>query len=43
MLVMPVGRMHDQRLIKLRRVSANSYEQQDLGGVSFVPLITGES
>jgi protein-L-isoaspartate(D-aspartate) O-methyltransferase len=43
MLVMPVGRLHDQRLVKVRRISAHSYEQEDLGAVRFVPLITGES
>jgi protein-L-isoaspartate(D-aspartate) O-methyltransferase len=42
-LVMPVGAMHGQRLIKVHKSSANSYEQQDLGAVSFVPLIAGES
>jgi len=42
-LVMPVGPMHDQRLIKVHRSSANSYDEEDLGAVSFVPLITGES
>ena len=43
LLVMPVGPMHNQRLVKLRRTGADSYEQDDLGAVSFVPLITGES
>ena len=42
-LVMPVGPMHDQRLIKVHRSGANSYDEEDLGAVSFVPLITGES
>ena len=42
MLVMPVGPMHDQRLIKLHRSSASSYDEEDLGAVSFVRLITGE-
>ena len=35
--------MHDQRLIKMRRSSAKSYDEEDLVAVSFVPLITGES
>lgn len=43
MLVMPVGHMHDQRLIKVHRSGINSYEEEDLGAVSFVPLIAGES
>jgi protein-L-isoaspartate(D-aspartate) O-methyltransferase len=42
MLVMPVGSMHEQRLVKVHRSSVNSYEEEDLGAVSFVPLITGE-
>jgi protein-L-isoaspartate O-methyltransferase len=43
-LVMPVGAAHGaQRLIKMQRTGANSYEEEDLGAVSFVPLITGES
>jgi hypothetical protein len=40
---MPVGELRSQRLIKVRRISANCYEQEDLGAVSFVPLITSES
>jgi protein-L-isoaspartate(D-aspartate) O-methyltransferase len=43
MLVMPVGPMHQQRLVKVHRSTANAYEEEDLGAVSFVPLITGES
>ena len=43
MLVMPVGSLGEQRLIKVHRSSADSYEEQALGAVSFVPLITGES
>jgi len=41
-LVMPVGPLHKQRLVKVHRGSASSYEEEDLGAVSFVPLITGE-
>lgn len=41
MLVMPIGPMHGQRLIKVHKSSANAYEEMDLGAVSFVPLITG--
>jgi protein-L-isoaspartate(D-aspartate) O-methyltransferase len=42
-LVMPVGSQGEQHLIKMRRRNANSYQEEDLGAVSFVPLITGES
>jgi protein-L-isoaspartate(D-aspartate) O-methyltransferase len=39
-LVMPVGeRRGDQRLIRVTRTSANHFEEDDLGGVTFVPLI----
>jgi protein-L-isoaspartate(D-aspartate) O-methyltransferase len=39
-LVMPVGeRRREQRLVKVTRTSANSFEEEDLGAVSFVPLI----
>jgi protein-L-isoaspartate(D-aspartate) O-methyltransferase len=39
-LVMPVGdTQRDQRLVKVTRTGPASYEEQDLGGVSFVPLI----
>jgi protein-L-isoaspartate(D-aspartate) O-methyltransferase len=37
-LIMPVGDV-DQRLIKITRVSATRFEEEDLGGVAFVPLI----
>jgi hypothetical protein len=30
-------------LVKVHKSSANSYEEEDLGAVSFVPLISGES
>jgi protein-L-isoaspartate(D-aspartate) O-methyltransferase len=39
-LVMPVGKtQREQRLIKVRRLSATHFEEEDLGGVMFVPLI----
>ena len=39
-LVMPVGRRAlGQSLLKVKRLSEVDFEQQDLGGVSFVPLI----
>lgn len=39
-LVIPVGQQKDyQRLVRVSRVSAGSFEEEDLGGVRFVPLI----
>jgi protein-L-isoaspartate(D-aspartate) O-methyltransferase len=39
-LVIPVGEERlEQRLIKVTRTSATHYEEEDLGGVVFVPLI----
>ena len=39
-LVMPVGReLGSQRLIRLTRTTADKFEEEDLGGVVFVPLI----
>jgi protein-L-isoaspartate(D-aspartate) O-methyltransferase len=39
-LVIPIGRApRDQRLIKVTRTGAADFEQEDLGGVAFVPLI----
>lgn len=39
-LVMPVGEtMRHQRLIKVKRLGANHFDEEDLGAVSFVPLI----
>lgn len=38
-LVIPVGPLGDQRLLKLRRTEAGRFEEEDLGAVSFVPLI----
>ncbi|HEY9236357.1 MULTISPECIES: protein-L-isoaspartate(D-aspartate) O-methyltransferase [Phenylobacterium] len=42
-LVMPVGEPGgEQRLVRLTRTSAGDFEQEDLGGVGFVPLIGQE-
>lgn len=39
-LVMPVGRSaREQRLVKIRRLGANHFDEEDMGAVSFVPLI----
>jgi protein-L-isoaspartate(D-aspartate) O-methyltransferase len=39
-LVMPVGASpREQRLVKVRRIGANHFDEEDLGPVSFVPLI----
>ena len=39
-LVMPVGeRAWGQRLLKLTRIDAGTFRQEDLGGVVFVPLV----
>ncbi|AFL54015.1 protein-L-isoaspartate(D-aspartate) O-methyltransferase [Sinorhizobium fredii] len=38
-VVIPVGPRDEQRLMKITRVNATTFEQQDLGGVRFVPLI----
>jgi protein-L-isoaspartate(D-aspartate) O-methyltransferase len=39
-LVMPVGKdLGSQRLIKLTRLTETEFEEEDLGGVRFVPLI----
>ena len=39
-LVMPIGEPHSvQSLVKVTRVGADDYEQEDLGPVRFVPLI----
>jgi protein-L-isoaspartate O-methyltransferase len=37
---MPVGKGHrEQRLVKVIRRDATHFEEEDLGGVKFVPLI----
>lgn len=42
-LVVPVGAEgHFQRLVKLTRTGEETFSQEDLGGVSFVPLIGDE-
>jgi len=42
-LIMPVGAERgEQRLMRIKRVAANKYEEEDLGGVVFVPLIGEE-
>ena len=42
-LVIPVGKEADgQRLLKVTRTGATTYEEEDLGGVQFVPLIGEE-
>lgn len=38
-LVIPVGPPEEQRLMKVTRVNATTFEEQDLGGVRFVPLV----
>ncbi|MGH6828191.1 MAG: protein-L-isoaspartate(D-aspartate) O-methyltransferase [Rhizomicrobium sp.] len=38
-LVMPVGQADEQRLLRLRRTGDRAFEEDDLGGVRFVPLI----
>jgi protein-L-isoaspartate(D-aspartate) O-methyltransferase len=39
-LVIPVGSsIHTQTLLRVRRISENEYQEEDLGGVRFVPLI----
>lgn len=38
-LVMPVGEPGDQRLVKVTRRDATHFEEEDLGGVGFVPLV----
>jgi len=38
-LVIPIGEAGSQTLCKIRRVSATECEQEDLGSVTFVPLI----
>jgi protein-L-isoaspartate(D-aspartate) O-methyltransferase len=39
-LVMPIGANRErQRLVKLTRASAMQFEEEDLGEVSFVPLV----
>lgn len=42
-LVIPVGdRGGEQRLLRITRITGNKFEEEDLGGVMFVPLIGEE-
>jgi protein-L-isoaspartate(D-aspartate) O-methyltransferase len=41
-LVMPVGDEGSQRLLRVWRTDTGTFEQEDLGGVRFVPLIGAE-
>jgi protein-L-isoaspartate(D-aspartate) O-methyltransferase len=42
-LVIPVGdRLEEQRLLRVTRMSATKFEEEDLGGVTFVPLVGAE-
>ncbi|MDC7745999.1 MULTISPECIES: protein-L-isoaspartate(D-aspartate) O-methyltransferase [Rhizobium] len=38
-LIIPVGRGEEQRLKRITRTGATAFEDEDLGGVRFVPLI----
>ena len=38
-LIMPIGSETDQRLIRITRTGATTFEEEVLGGVRFVPLI----
>ncbi|WP_064696737.1 protein-L-isoaspartate(D-aspartate) O-methyltransferase [Rhizobium aegyptiacum] len=38
-LIIPVGRGDEQRLKRITRTGATTFEEEDLGGVCFVPLI----
>jgi len=42
-LIIPVGQQGDQKLILITRASEDSYEQQDLEAVSFVPMLSGNN
>lgn len=39
-LIIPVGSAEEQRLMQITRVNATTFEEQDLGGVRFVPLVS---
>ena len=41
-LVIPVGGRGSQTLMRVRRTGADSFEEEDFGGVAFVPLIGEE-
>lgn len=38
-LILPVGQAGGQRLIKMTRASATTFQEEDLGAVIFVPLV----
>jgi len=41
-LIIPVGDADEQRLLRIRRLGEQEFEEDDLGGVRFVPLIGAE-
>lgn len=42
LLVIPIGKSgQTQRLLRIKRVSENGYEQEDLGACTFVPFLGG--
>ncbi|MPY94392.1 MAG: protein-L-isoaspartate(D-aspartate) O-methyltransferase [Acidimicrobiia bacterium] len=40
-LVVPLGPSGEQRLVRMRRLAADEWQSEDLGGVRFVPLLSG--
>jgi protein-L-isoaspartate(D-aspartate) O-methyltransferase len=38
-LIVPVGERDEQRLLRIRRTGEETFQEDDLGGVRFVPLI----
>lgn len=38
-LIIPIGSAGEQRLVRITRMSATTFEEEDFGGVRFVPLI----
>ncbi|PDT01708.1 protein-L-isoaspartate O-methyltransferase [Rhizobium chutanense] len=38
-LIIPIGRGEEQQLKRITRIGATAFEEEDLGGVRFVPLI----
>jgi protein-L-isoaspartate(D-aspartate) O-methyltransferase len=38
-LIVPVGEAEEQRLLRIRRTGEEKFQEDDLGGVRFVPLI----
>lgn len=41
-LIIPVGDENEQRLLRIARTGADAFEEDDLGGVRFVPLVGAE-